>query len=58
MPFDEGFDEVYQLFIATAVSEAGYDVVRADDIRNQQNIVKDVIAGLADSALVIADLTG
>jgi hypothetical protein len=58
MPFGEGFDEIYGLFIAGAVTEAGYDVVRADDIRNQQNILKDVLAGLTDSALVVADLTG
>lgn len=58
MPFGEGFDEIYGLFIAGAVSEAGYDVVRADDIRSQQNILKDVLAGLNDSALIVADLTG
>ncbi|MGQ0557173.1 MAG: hypothetical protein ACT4PN_14655 [Nitrospiraceae bacterium] len=58
MPFGEGFDEIYGLFIAGAVSEAGYDVVRADDIRSQQNILKDIVDGLADSSLVIADLTG
>ena len=58
MPFAEGFDEIYNLFIAGAVSEAGYDVIRADDIRSQQNILKDVLAGITDSALVIADLTG
>jgi hypothetical protein len=58
MPFGEGFDEIYGLFIASAISEAGYEVIRADDIRNQQNILKDVLSGLAESDLVIADLTG
>ena len=52
MPFGEGFDEIDGLFTAGAVSEAGYEVVRADDIRSQQNILKDVLAGLTDSALV------
>lgn len=58
MPFGEGFDEIFGLFIASAVSEAGYEVVRADDIRSHQNILKDVLSGLAESDLVIADLTG
>jgi|CXWL01.1.fsa_nt_gi hypothetical protein len=58
MPFGEGFDEIYGLFIAGAVSDAGYDVIRADDIRSQQNILKDIVGGLAESAVVIADLTG
>ena len=58
MPFGEGFDEIYGLFIAGAASEAGFDVVRADDIRSQQNILKDVIGGLANCSVVIADLTG
>lgn len=58
MPFGEGFDEIYGLFIAGAITEAGFDPVRADDIRNQQNILKDVIAGIAESSLVVADLTG
>jgi hypothetical protein len=58
MPFGEGFDEIYGLFIAGAISEAGYEVFRADDIRSQQNILKDILAGVTESALVIADLTG
>ncbi len=58
MPFGEGFDEIFGLFIAGAIDEAGFEVVRADDIRNQQNILKDVVAGINESALVVADLTG
>ncbi len=58
MPFGEGFDEIYNLFISGALSEAGYDVLRADDIRSQQNILKDIVAGIANSNLIVADLTG
>lgn len=58
MPFGEGFDEIYGLFIAGALAEAGYEVFRADDIRSHQNILKDILSGLSESTLIIADLTG
>lgn len=58
MPFGEGFDEIYALFISVALIEAGYEVLRADDIRSQQNILKDIVASIANSDLIVADLTG
>ena len=58
MPFGEGFDEIYGLFIAGALAEAGYEVFRADDIRSHQNILKDILSGLTESSLIVADLTG
>lgn len=58
MPFGGEFDPIYSLFIMQALTEAGYRVVRADDIRNHQNILKDVLAGIIESELVVADLTG
>ena len=57
MPFAEGFNEVYNLFIADTLSRAGYEVIRADDIRAQQNILKDIVLGIAQSNLIVADLT-
>ena len=32
MPFDEGFDEIYDDFIVKTLREAGLEVSRADDI--------------------------
>lgn len=57
MPFGEGFNEIYNLFLVETLSEAGYEVTRADDIRSCQNILKDIVRGVADSQLVVADLT-
>jgi hypothetical protein len=57
MPFAEGFDEVYNLFIADTMATAGYEVVRSDDIRSQQNILKDIVVGIAGAGLIVADLT-
>ena len=57
MPFAEDFDDVYTSFIRPSLEEAGLDVLRADDIRSQQNILRDVVTGISQADLVIADLT-
>ena len=57
MPFGEGFDQIYNLFLVETLSEAGYEVLRADDIRGCQNILKDIVHGIDASQLVVADLT-
>lgn len=57
MPFGEGFDEIYELFLVPSLVEAGFNVVRADNIKNSQNILKDIVRGIAASDLVVADLT-
>ena len=58
MPFDPTFNEIYNLFIASTLADAGYEVLRADDIVSQRNILRDILAGITESDLIIADLTG
>lgn len=58
MPFDPEFDEVYNLFIADALNEAGYGVFRADDLRSQCSILQDIISSIVSCDLIVADLTG
>ena len=58
MPFDEGFDPIYTDFLDPVLRGAGFEVKRADDILNQQHILKDILEGLHDSDLIVADLTG
>ncbi|WP_005031392.1 hypothetical protein [Holophaga foetida] len=58
MPFSGSFDDIYNLFILETLTECGYSVYRADDINNSQNIISDIIQGIATSDLIIADLTG
>lgn len=48
---------IFDDLIKPALEEVGYDVKRADSIANQQNILKDVVRGIADADLVVADLT-
>jgi len=57
MPLATEFDDIYEYFIRGAVAEAGFDVLRADDIRNQRNILADIVQAVGDSDLVIADLS-
>ena len=57
MPFDPEFDIIFNDLIKPALEEAGYDVKRADSLLNQQNILKDIVRGIAEADLVVADLT-
>ncbi len=57
MPFEEQFDEIYELFIAETLDDMGFQFRRADDIKSQQNILKDIVEGIAKSDLIIADLS-
>jgi hypothetical protein len=58
MPFDAAFTDVYEQLIRTPLEAAGFLVRRADSLFNQQQILKDVVKGIADATLVIADVTG
>lgn len=58
MPFAEELSDVYRYLIADGLTNAGYDVKRADDILSQNNILSDIIAGIVSSDLIVADLTG
>jgi len=58
MPFDDEFDQIYQGLIGKALERAGYEVTRADTKLDQQNVMKDVVRGIAEADLVVADLTG
>ena len=57
MPFSEPLNEVYEFLIKGALTEAGYNVSRADDIKSQSNILEGIISGIMQSSLIVADLT-
>lgn len=58
MPFAEEFNDIYTDFIYVCLHEVGYDVERADDAKSQANILRDIIGGIVNSDLIVADLTG
>ena len=57
MPFDSELDEVYKLFIHKTLTDLGFTVDRADSINNQRSILADIIVSIAESDIIIADLT-
>ena len=57
MPFEPEFNSIYEDLIKPALEDAGYDVARADSFLDQQNILRDIVRGIATADLVVADLT-
>lgn len=58
MPFDADFDDVYSDLIRPPLEDAGFRVRRADSLLNQRSVLQDVIRGIADAELIIADVSG
>lgn len=58
MPFGPDYDDVYRDLIAEPLVSAGFTVRRADSLLNQTSVLQDVVKGIADADLVIADVTG
>lgn len=57
MPFDPEFNSIYEDLIKPALEDAGYDVARADSFLDQQNILRDIVRGITNAHLIVADLT-
>lgn len=57
MPFAESFTSIYTDFLEPALESCGFEVARADNAINAQNVLKDIVQGISESHLVIADLT-
>lgn len=57
MPFDAEARPVYEDFIRPTLDSLGFDVSRADDLLNQQNILRDILSSIASADLLVADLT-
>jgi len=58
MPFGDDFDWLFADAILPALSGAGFEARRADTLLNQRNILQDIVHGIANARLVVADLTG
>jgi hypothetical protein len=57
MPFAPEFDKIYEKLIMPSLEDAGYVVRRADSLQHQQNIMRDIIKGIATADLIIAEVT-
>jgi hypothetical protein len=57
MPFDDEFTAVYTDLLVSTLEEVGYTVSRADSFFDQENIMSTVIRCIAESDLIVAELT-
>jgi len=58
MPFDAEFSSVYSELIKPALENAGYEVERADEPLERQNVLRTIVRRIYEAELVVADLTG
>jgi len=57
MPFATEFSAIYEQLIKPSLEEVGYEVARADSFLQQQNILRDIVRGIATADLIIAEVT-
>jgi len=58
MPFEESLKEIYTEIYAPVCAARGIDCSRVDEIARPGSITKDIIEGILDSDIIIADLSG
>ena len=58
MPFKDELSWVFEHIIEPALTEAEYEVIRADSGLDQRAIIQDIVTGIIGATLVVADLTG
>ena len=56
MPFEQDFFDLYEEF-KNRFGES-FDFSHAGDLDNQRNIIQDIVVGIAEADIIIADLTG
>lgn len=57
MPFKEELKEIYLEIYKPICIELGFDCWRVDEISRPGSITKDIVQGIVDSDIIIADLT-
>jgi len=57
MPFKEEYRQVYDFVIKPTIEGTGFECVRADDLKKQRNIMRDVVEYIDKADLIVADLT-
>jgi hypothetical protein len=57
IPFDDAFTAVWKKLLKPDLEAAGYIAERADSRLDQQNVLRDIVRGIAEADLIVADLT-
>lgn len=56
-PFADPFNEYYQDIVAPAARSIGLDAVRADEIYGVRPIMDDIVHGIVDADVIVAEVT-
>lgn len=57
MPFERQSDQLFDRILCPALEKAGMSAIRADSVLDQQSVMRDVVEGIADAALVVAEIS-
>lgn len=57
MPFAPEFTRIYEELIKPVLEDEGFEVRRADDTFDQQNILRTIVYNISVADLIVADLT-
>jgi hypothetical protein len=57
-PFHDPFNEYYSEIFQPAIQEAGLLPLRADEIFSPGIFMRDVVAGISKSSVILAELSG
>lgn len=57
MPFSEAFSVLFERVLVPLLSEEGFKASRADSLSDCRSILKDIVTGIAEADLIVADLT-
>jgi len=58
MPFKAPFNDYYKSVIRPAVSDAGFDITRSDEIYGTQAFIQKIWNGILKAEAIIAEMTG
>ena len=57
MPFERQSDLLFERILCPALEKAGMHAVRADSVLDQQSVMRNVVEGIADATLVVAEIS-
>ena len=58
MPFGIGFDDLYEKVYVPAIQSQGLSPLRADEIYDNQPIIRDITQSIHHAKVILADVTG
>ena len=57
LPFGAPFDEYYREIITPAGKSVGLEVIRADEVYDVRPIMEDIVTGIIEADVIIAEVT-